>query len=240
LATFSFCSIIFGLKSFFSSDILAFKNVNIYGNKEVSENFLKNTVRDIESESILGIIKRNNLLFFDKDKMIGLILGYSPSVKKIDIDFEGFETLNIELEERRPFVNWCFHSKTEECLIVDNEGYAFKKQEKTDFENNLPVIIDEFSTTTPKIKDSVPLNILEVISLKENIETTGWKVFKISFDKNTLNYILVGGQEIKVPLDFNLEKISERIYLIKDELLKSNASFKHIDLRFDNKAFIKK
>lgn len=126
----------------------------------------------VESHTSGGFLK-NNIFFFDNDKLIDAIKGDS-GVRGINISKIYSNSLKIEIEESTPVVIW---SSKGENYEIDERGYVIgKNSDKT-----LPVINDLLNIE-PTLGERVasPTFINYIIKLGENFEPiTGAKIDKI-------------------------------------------------------------
>lgn len=243
LFCFATSSVFFGVKTFFNSGIVAFETVNISGNREVARSFVDETISKIKSEKAFAFFESDNFLLFDSEKLKSTIFESAPVIKRVDVDFQIPTVLNVSIEERDAFANWCYLKNTQKsCFVVDDTGFAFKEYLESDFENDLPVIVDELSTSTLRVGNIFPLDMVKLISFFEVINKNGWQSKKVVINNNSAVYLLSDDSEIRLPLYFDEVKMASRISLLKDELKKDKVetAFKYVDLRFNNKAFIKR
>ncbi len=234
--------VFFGLNVFFSSDYISIKNFSVVGNKEISTDSLNKIFDNVKSQKLFGLIDTDNFIFFDKKNFLGQVYALDPIVKDLDANFDGLKNLTLKISERSGFAVWCYSQKDlpEQCLIVDDLGFAFKKFSKNDFETEIFLIDDKVSTTSPKIGDNFFGDVKKVVDLANALEKFDWKVYRIAVYEGFYVISLKSDSEIKLSEDFILDETINKLDLIKQEMEKGNPLFKYIDLRFSDRAFIKR
>jgi cell division septal protein FtsQ len=143
------------------------KNVKVVGYSNPA------LIEEIVESHTSGAFLKNNIFFFDKDKLIDAIKGDS-GIRGINISKIYPNSLKIEIEESTPVVIW--NSKGENYEI-DERGYVIGKNS----DKEIPVVNDLLNIE-PSLGERVasPTFINYIIKLDENFEPiTGAKIDKI-------------------------------------------------------------
>lgn len=232
----------FGLNVFLSSGYISINNFFVVGNKEISVDSVNKIFENVKNKKIFGLINTDNFILFDKKNFLGQVYALDPIVKDLDTDFNGLNNLTLNILERVEFALWCYKENdlNEQCLIVDDSGFAFKVFSKNDFETGKIFIDDKVSTTSPKIGDYFLGDVKKIVDLTNGLEKFGWKVKRTSINEGFYVISLTSNSEIKLSEDFVLDETINKLSLIKQEIDKTNSLFKYIDLRFSGRAFIKR
>lgn len=236
---FSVVSFMFGLHSFFSSGYISIQKVVLNGNKEAPSESLKSIADSVQNQKILWFFKKDNFLLFNRKNFLSQVHESMPVVKDVVISFQGLETLDLLVSERTPFAFWCGGelSTSKDCVIIDETGFAFKK--KTE-DLNLLYIYDDVATSTLDIKDVLNFDSNSFVETSDFLSSLNWPIKEVRAKNGYFIFKIEKGGELRLPFNFNLDELKNRLPLVKAELEKENPKFQYLDLRFTDKAFIKR
>lgn len=236
---FSVSSFLFGLYSFFSSGYISIQNIVLSGNKEAPSELLRNIAENVQNQKIFGFFKKDNFLLFNRKNFLSQVHESMPIVKDVAISFQGLETLDLLISERTPFAFWCGGESTvsKDCLIIDETGFAFK--EKTE-DLKLLYIYDDLATSSPSIKDTLYFDSNSLVEISAFLSSLSWSIKEVRAKNGYFVFNIDQGGELRLPFDFDLDELKNRLPLVKSELEKENYKFQYLDFRFNDKAFIKR
>lgn len=203
----------------FSWDKLEIKDVNITCENQA----IKNNVQDIIGDYAFG-----NILLFDSHHLQERIESF-PRVKNVIIRKIFPLSLDISIEERKPFAVL----KKEYYFVIDTEGVIFSQSEA--FNISLPLLLDKgnfmnyyrekidlarecLENMTPEDRQNI-----EILDLSENLNV------KVK-TKNSLTWLILGNDHFG-------EKF--RRYLAEKTTLERYGELEYVDLRFQDRFFIK-
>ncbi len=234
------------------------QNINITGNLSAGRQDLtvkEDDIFKIITENISGkyfkLFSKSNILIYPKVKIEKELLDSFPQIKEIKISFGDFQSITIDVIERKPYAIWCDGLMDEKCYFMDSFAYLY--EEAPSFSNNVYFKylgdLDDVATSTPID------NILRQIYLKEAEDGQFERVnlfirflkdininsYKLIIKENN-DYELFFNNESKLIFDGkqNFEEIFENLQATLIELGDlEDKEFEYIDLRFDRKILYK-
>lgn len=227
---------------------LSIERVYVYGNVAVSTEDILSLIRVKLDGNYLYAFPRHNVLLYPKDDIASSILERFPRLATASIGFRDFQSISIEVTERRSLGIWCGNSPEEkgDCYFLDGEGLLFAKAPK--FSGN--VFLEYYG----HISSSTPLraNFLS----KEELQRTKYLLHELERLELVARSFYARGEttrEIKFGSGGKVIFESTKDYgsMLRDlEALLQSEPFKgfdrnsfaldYIDLRLGNKVFYKK
>lgn len=114
---------IFSVYALFFSKWFLIKEIRITGNKEISEEEIRNLIKPF-----------SNILFAGSESIEHSLQKNFPIIEKVNVDKHLFsKNLTVEINEREVIGIWCKSATGEEsdkCFYFDNEGILFKPAPK--------------------------------------------------------------------------------------------------------------
>ncbi|HNW71874.1 MAG TPA: hypothetical protein PKZ36_01715 [Candidatus Paceibacterota bacterium] len=250
-----FLVLFFGLAFLSRIPAINIKEVNIYGNKIIESDDIKNLVMEEISSKYIGLFSKSNFLIFPRYQIKKDLAEKFKRLKTISLELKNINTLEISVSEYEEKYLYCGENSfpaegvEEKCYFLDDNGYIFDEAPFFSGEvyfkffgktNDGGILGSSFS----------PDNFKNLILLKENLEQMNFKPVAFYVDENgDGNISLSSGTEhnpkVIFELDSDYQKISENlksaldtdplVYKIKEKF----SSLLYIDLRFTNKVYYK-
>lgn len=204
------------------SSLFALRDVDVYGNKYLSEN---------DVVKMMGVIYGENLLSLPSDEVVGM-LSESKWIRAVSLRKEYPGRLVVSIEEAVPQALLRMRGET---YFVDGEGNVLGKLED-DPVQFLPVILSDSARNPKAFREAVNLaSVLKQKGLateKKRIEITG---VEGGPEELTMN---IDGLTAKVGQGDYEEKL-RRLFELSDEIRRRHVSVKYVDLRFSNSVIVK-
>lgn len=233
-------SIFLGLKVLLNSDIFIIKSIEVIGAQKIPREDITSLISSEIDTSKFGIFNRRNFLFIDTKSISDLVAKSFPDFSKVRTTLAGLGSLVVEVVERSPYAKWCDKSNPEQCFIVDDTGFAFKKDNNQNSTTILSII-----TQTKPVYASVIFNTDKFSKLKDLIgyfNQAGFKIKSVIENDNDYFFKTSDGLEIRIGSDDNPDSIITKLTSIENDLKKENntSTIDYIDLRYGNKVYIKR
>ena len=173
----------------FLSPIFKIKTVQIFGNEKISAEDMQTLVwKNITFKNIFMV----NTKTLKKNLSAGII-----GIEDIEIQKEWFNSLRLQVTERKPVAVFCQDNDNKNCYQIDKNGVIY---EKTDTVNSGYFIVRPFDVSEIKnlgemaiaknhmeamikiqqnLKDNFQINVRQVFSSNPLVVTTteGWKIY---------------------------------------------------------------
>ncbi|MCX6702208.1 MAG: hypothetical protein NTX96_03390 [Candidatus Zambryskibacteria bacterium] len=224
------------------------------------------TQADIESKALeymygshLWLFPKNNAFWYPHSALEEYLKETFKRIDTININLKGFQTLIINITERKPFAIWCnspsistttpvIENKSEDCYFIDQNSTVFAKAPTFSgdayfkyyglifsSENELPIGKEYIASTTEfnEISDFV-------LKAKELLIRP---IYLIAKDNGEFSLVLSGGGEIYFDMKESLSIVGQNLEaLLRIPIFASstgNLPIEYIDLRYGNKLFYK-
>ena len=219
---------------------LTINTVVVRGGETIDAKAIENEVNHILTGEYIGLVPRRFTWFYPQAEIL-LAVAAVPRVKDPQITRKGRE-LEIVFSEYTPEALWCKDKNNNECVFIDEVGYAF---------TNAPALsggtFPRFHTIgkEPALK-SVMLpeeDIVAVTNLRASIEEElNLPIAYVETDMMRDVFLgVAGGGEIKATLRQSATDTVENLRSILASKEFSDikpGNFQYIDLRFGNKVFV--
>lgn len=212
-------------------DRVSIKTFLVTGNGAVSSSEILAIAQKDIAGRYFGLFARKNILIFPGWEIERDILEQIKTIKSVDVSWKDWQTVNIEISERKPHSVWC----DSECFFVDSHGFIFSKAPT--FSGNL--FIKAYG-------DVMPGDIYtQIFYLIELLDKKGIEVVSVNYDKIDFTFTLENG----VKIIFNDQAgsfgtaFSNLFTAIESgnlDLLKEENKIDYVDLRTDSKILIGK
>lgn len=221
------------------SDVFEILEIELRGEKIVSQNAVLEEVRAFARQEIFGV-SRSSLLFLQGDKLTNLLREKFPRLKNIVVGKEYPHKLSVQVKEREIVGVWCDGNGG--CFYFDEEGIAF--EEAPFSRGSLILAVRDF-------RGEIGRSGGEVIT-KENISLIGLTsdLFARNINTGISSFSFLPRREIRAETSegwqvyFNEKSDPELLVRAIEELFQKDKSvsldnLEYIDLRTDGKAFYK-
>lgn len=232
--------LLFGARAVLNLDIFTIKSIEIIGADKVSPEDIKSLVSAEIDKSKFGIFSKRNFLFVNTNNISSIIQKSFPDFSKVHTTLAGLGSLVINVIERSPYAKWCYENDHKQCLIIDEKGFAFEKDE-----------LNVATTTLSIFTESKPVYETEIFDIDKFSKMKQWVDYFGQFNFKIVSVTLIDedyfmktldGLEIRVKSTDNLDSIITKLTSIINDLKKENdtTSIDSIDLRHGNKVFLKR
>lgn len=211
-------------------------------------------------------VPRSNILFYPKGAVAEHILESYPRVKKAEVGFKNFNTINVALTERESAALWCRSAevltaslvpKPDDCFLVDEQGFIFDKfhlsavsstdiAESPDSQSASEFVkfYGEISSTTNPVRltYSSAERFQNLLALAANLKAVGVGVvaFRERSDRD-LDVEFSGGGRMVIGREPDTASVIENFQSVVSEPnfggLEGLNKIDYIDMRFGNKVF---
>ncbi len=226
-------------------------NIDISGNSIIKEEEILEIINKNITGKYLWLFSKSNFLIYPKSKIKEELLESFIQIKELNITFGDFQSIVVEVIERKPYALWCNGIEENDCYFMDKMAYLYDKAPL--FLNDVYFKyvdgLSSVSTSTPSSeilrqtyleqkKDGYFDKVNLFIRLLKDININGYRLVI----KENNDYELFFNDENKLIFDGNqdLDEIFEDLQAVLVDLndLKDQ-EFEYIDLRFKNKVLYK-
>lgn len=218
---------------------LTISQVVVSGGETISHDLVTTLVEsELEGEYLRLIPKRFSLLY-PKESIQNSVQKINR-IKNLSVERKPLTVLTVTFEEFVPDALWC-NIETNDCVFLDQTGYAFAKAPKLTGGSFLRFEkIGVAPVTEQQAFDEFNYN--RVHQIVQLLEENNWFTKYVAVDSAGDAYLhLTEGGELKVALDNEPEKIVENLFTVLSSPEFSDVGpggFEYIDLRFGNKVFV--
>lgn len=222
-------------------DTLTIKEVKVEGGETVSNN----TIKEIAARELGGeyfkLVPKRFAWTYPEEKVLTAVKTVAR-VNDVAIEVVDGETLEVSFTEYHPYALWCDATATNNCVFIDEFGYAFDEAPSlvggaflrySDVNASPEVGRAVFSANF--IKDSVTL--IDYLNEKWQFEVT--EINRQNEDES--DYSLAAGGTLKISSRQSVEETLENLEAILTSGEFSHlrpGNFQYIDLRYGNKVFV--
>ncbi len=233
--------IVLGLAILSGHEKVKVQTILVTGNAAVPTN----DVMAIANRDMAGrygyLFAKSNSLIFPRFQIREDLLSEIKTIKDADISWSNWQTIAVEIIERKPHSVWC--AEYDSCFFVDKEGYIYS--EAPSFSGTMFVKgYGNVSTSTPVIGQyflSRPTYV-QIFNLIQLLDQKNIKVTSVSFDGTDYKFNLETGPEIIFDSKNGFESVFQNLFSAIEtknlDLEKEAGLIKYIDLRFDNKIVV--
>lgn len=215
------------------------KTVEVSGGETISHAFVQNKVEEQLQGTYLRLIPRSFIYLYPEQDIQKALAGIER-IKDITLERIGGTKLEVTFSEYVSDALWC-ESEGQNCLFVDNTGFAFSKAPELKGGAFLRFVS---VGKKPELGQSV-ITGKEYKIIKETedrLKSIGWYVERVDVDAMGDAYLmLVSGGELKISLGQTVEGTIgnlETVLASDDFIDVAPGNFRYIDLRFGNKVFV--
>lgn len=171
----------------FGTNYFIIKNINISGNKNISQDEINSLIDDYTNTNRCYFISTKNWLFFQPIKAQNSIKeGISNKFALADVKIykKWPNTINITITERIPGLVWV---SKDQYYYLDLEGFTTEKiTSKQDVKQDFPIIYDKNEIEIVENKQVIAKKLVDfILSLSEELTKAGFKIDSYSIPKIT-------------------------------------------------------
>jgi len=220
--------------------------IEIKGNEVITDKELEEIADEYVSGYYFGLFDRSNIFIYSRKKIENEIVAKFPRVKEIDVDFENFNKISINVLERESVGVWC-NSDESRCFFLDETGFVFAKAPQF---SHSPFFV--YQGLLGDDKDLIGKKFLnrddfsELQSFIEDLQDINVSIVGFKFERvDSYELFLDGGGRIIFDPNDGYDVIRENLALAlaSDDLRREEdrriVEIDYIDLRFGNKIFYK-
>ena len=240
--------IIFSLAIFSGNDKVTVQTIIVSGNATVSATDVLAVANRDMSGRYWHLFARNNSLIFPRSEIERDLLAELKTIKDVDISWNGWQKININVSERKPHSVWCGNDPQavdSDCYFSDDSGYLYV--EAPIFSGSM--FVKDYgniaTSGSPVGRQFLPALIyVQAFTLIQSLELKNLKVVSVYFDGSNYFFTLESGTEIIFNDKSGFNQPSQNLFSALDtgnlDLASSTDKIKYIDLRFDNKIVVGK
>ncbi|MCK4386738.1 MAG: hypothetical protein KAV41_01475 [Candidatus Pacebacteria bacterium] len=102
-----FCSALFFLAWLSRMEKFHIRNISVKGNSAVQTENILTIVNECVAGDYFYLFSKRNILLYPKSEIKGELLNSFLRIKAVDIQFADFQSININIEERKAWAVWC-------------------------------------------------------------------------------------------------------------------------------------
>lgn len=129
--------------------------VEVRGTETIATSTLEEFVNGEIEGKMIFVLPKNNIFLYPKQNIISKLLARYPTLKGANVRAQNFETIGVEVAERKPRALWCGENKSDgdQCYLMDETGFAYA--EAPAYENAPYVRYFGAATTTEGFTSSI-------------------------------------------------------------------------------------
>lgn len=219
---------------------LTISEITASGGTTINAEGVKQLATEQLEGTYFGLIPKRFAYFYPHDKIL-LAVNEVERIKDVHVERTDAKTLAINYNEYFPNALWCKEKNVDDCLFLDEAGYAFGQAPDLTGGSLLRFYTLQDSPTKGKfmVQTGDYLASLEFVT---KLAASGWFVRTVEIDSaRDVFYTLENGGELKVTLKETVDKTLGYLNTIRQsEKFKHLApgNFQYIDLRFGTKVFV--
>ncbi|MFZ2970124.1 MAG: FtsQ-type POTRA domain-containing protein [Minisyncoccia bacterium] len=205
---------------FLFSDILLISEIRVEGNRNISQDDIKNIANIELSKKLMGIIPENNYIFNQDDKIKSALFNKFSEIKSIDIKKGNNKTLLINITEKESNIIWC---RSDDCYYIDGNATAFSNANEQLLTDEKPLKIIEQLTIEEELADDISVSELKnndimaaseieandsdkaVVNEKENIALAPIRIGDKLSDEDFIDFAIKLSREIASKTSLNIK-----------------------------------
>lgn len=249
IVTFFILFIIFSLAIFSGNEKIIIKEIKVDGQTSVSEEQVLSIVEKNLARRYFYLFSRNNFLIFPRFQIKNDLLGNIKAIKNLDISWNGWQKIKIEIEERKPYAVWCegdyYFAEGQGCYFLDKNSFIYAKAPT--FSGNIFIKnYGQISSPTDPVGQQFldRITYSKLYNMIHILDEKNLKVVAVISSNSDFKFILESGPEIifndNGGFDQQFNNLLTAISGESLDLKKRSDEIKYVDLRFDNKVVIGK
>ncbi len=220
---------------------LTIQEVQVEGGQTIDTFKIQAYIQEVLEGHYLGLVPRKFAWFYPESEILEIV-GAVERVHDVKIEVFKGTKLRVTFDEYLPVALWCESVSANDCLFLDNKGYAFGRAPELSGGTLI-----RFVTTDRSVQVGEELVLQEIydssFKLSDLLSEKGWFVSHVELDQVGDMFLkIVGGGELKVVAKEDPSSVVDNLMVILSSKEFSHlepGNFKYIDLRFGSKVFVK-
>lgn len=241
--TFIFVAVL--VYSLFFAGFLQINDIDLAGNNSIPSEKITGAVENELKSGYWKFFLGEILFFFNSNKLERDLKMQFKKIKKISVEKKFPSRLKIEIEERNLILFLCSRG---DCYFIDENGYAYKKADSSEMENQGGPIVKLIDGSGKNINEGeyvlLPRYVDFIIKIQEAVKTeTGLEILNEYRTESRISEEVIvqtkKGWDIYLNAKFPIEKsvYTLKTLLNRQIMLKELNDLEYIDLRSENKVF---
>jgi len=217
--------------------------IAVSGAKEISEENVVRTVRDVLEDDKWHVFSRSNILLYPKDEILSALEQEYPRARSFTVSrvslLEG--ALSVRIEEREPYALWCRDKEHTECFILDETGLIYAPMPNP-ADAHLFVFRGGFADTPdPSAMVFLSGYFDYVKSVREIFASSSEPTEFVVINEKDYEVLFASGMRIIASFRQLPARVKQNMetVLSSDTLRGKEKSIDYIDLRFGNRVYFK-
>jgi len=232
--------VIFGVRTVTRLPAFTITTITAAGGSTIDERVVEAKVSAVLEGTYLKIIPRRFVYFYPAEEVKAAVASVDR-IKNPRIERTDRHTLMVTYDEYYPDALWCTDTESNECLFLDDTGYAFGPAPHLTGGSLL-----RFYTLqdTPE-RGKVALTSEDYAAIKNfvtELGKTGWYVATVEVDSvRDVFYTLAQGGELKATLNQSGQETLQYLLTLRQSAEFTHlapGNFQYVDLRFGSKVFV--
>lgn len=229
-----------------------YSHVSVVGAQSVAPGDIEAFVENKLAESSRGFISGRNIFIYNYAPLSSEIVNNFPAIRNVTVtrDTSMGNGLVINVEERRPFAQWCEAVQSGSCFILDEQGIIFSPASgiSTSSTPSAFIFAGELSTSTVAVKAPPYGEVFAgehfagIVALLKLLQSIGLSPQGATIVSDTdFSVPLAEGFYLKASFGEDPETLAKNLTLIlnADALKGKLQLLEYIDMRFGNRVYYK-
>lgn len=103
------------------------QHIDVAGASSVSNANIESDVKAALSGTAWLVVPKDNIFLYPRDKITQMLLNTYPSFESVEVSAQHFDTLSVNITERRALALWCGESlaAASACYLLDGNGVVY-------------------------------------------------------------------------------------------------------------------
>ena len=221
------------------------QEIEVKGNDVLQDKILFDIAHDAIQGHHFNLFSKQNIFLYPKRNIEGRILSKHPRVKTVDVSFDTFSRITIDVRERKTYALYCTQSNAK-CFVVDDEGVLFAQaphfSSHSYFVYTTGLEVSLLRQTVLPAEEFVTFEAFK--AALADIVPVQLAVLEVE-DENEYRVVLENGAGIVFDPGDGYEQILQDLHsVLQSEEFQADVgenleNLSYIDLRFGNKVFFK-
>lgn len=231
---------LFGLAAFFFLPDFQIKEIDVQGNKKISDEDITANILTVISGRYFLIFPKDNIFIVSEEEIEQILTSVYPALEEIYLKKRFPAKLLVNVREREPIAVLC---KGQQCAFIDSSGYVFERAPYFSGGVFLKFIDNREENKEIQFKSKF-IDMEEyrkILEFKNKFSRTGLETNEVVLEKDGVyRFITNEGWFVLLNDRSDLESPFDNFVLaLNSEIKEKRADLEYIDLRFGNKVYYK-